>query len=60
MESIITDMAEKYRDDFGYGYDEDMQGYIDDHEDETKKLQINICMAISMLTRAIFPTLPEE
>lgn len=60
MESIITGMAEKYRDDFGYGYDEDMQGYIDDHEDEIKKLQINICMAISMLTRAIFPTLPEE
>lgn len=38
MESIITDMAEKYRDDFGYGYDEDMQGYIDDHEDEIKKI----------------------
>ena len=38
MESIITGMAEKYRDDFGYGYDEDMQGYIDDHEDEIKKI----------------------
>lgn len=38
MESIITDMAEKYRDDFGYGYDEDMQGYIDDHEDEIKEI----------------------
>ena len=38
MESIITGMVEKYRDDFGYGYDEDMQGYIDDHEDEIKKI----------------------
>ena len=38
MESIITGMAEKYRDDLGYGYDEDMQGYIDDHEDEIKKI----------------------
>lgn len=38
MESIITGMAEKYWDDFGYGYDEDMQGYIDDHEDEIKKI----------------------
>lgn len=38
MESIITGMAKKYRDDFGYGYDEDMQGYIDDHEDEIKKI----------------------
>ena len=38
MESIITGMAEKYRDDFGYGYDEDMQGYIDDHEDEIKEI----------------------
>lgn len=38
MESIITDMAEKYRDDFGYAYDEDMQGYIDDHEDEIKEI----------------------
>lgn len=38
MEIIITGMAEKYRDDFGYGYDEDMQGYIDDHEDEIKKI----------------------
>ena len=38
MESIITDMAEKYRDDFGYGYDEDMQEYIDDHEDEIKEI----------------------
>lgn len=38
MESIITDMAEKYRDDFGYDYNEDMQGYIDDHEDEIKEI----------------------
>ena len=38
MESIITDMAEKYRDDFGYGYDEDMQGYIENHEDEIKEI----------------------
>lgn len=38
MESIITDMAEKYRDDFGYDYNEDMQEYIDDHEDEIKEI----------------------
>lgn len=31
-------MAEKYRDDFGYDYNEDMQGYIDDHEDEIKEI----------------------
>ena len=37
MESIITDMAEKYRDDFGYGYDEEFQGYISERDDDLKE-----------------------
>lgn len=38
MENIISDMAAKFRDDFGYGDDEDMQVYIDECEQDIREI----------------------
>ena len=38
MESIISEMAEKFRNDFGYGNDEEFEAYISEREGDMDKL----------------------
>lgn len=38
MDKIIAEMAAKYRDDFGYGNDDEFLGYISERDDDIKEL----------------------
>ena len=38
MDRIITEMADKYRDDFGYGNDDEFEAYISEREDDIVEL----------------------
>ena len=37
VKKVITEMAAQYREDFGFGDDEEFQGYISEHDDDLKE-----------------------